>query len=65
MMAWVFDVERAIGNNGIGLISMRERVSLVKGAISITSQPGAGTEIGVRVPLPATSQSRKAEPNVP
>jgi len=59
-----FDVERALGASGIGLISMRERVSLVKGAMSITSQPGAGTEVHVRVPIPATSQSHEAERNV-
>jgi signal transduction histidine kinase len=36
---------------GIGLISMRERVSLVGGKIQIQSAPGAGTLIGVRVPV--------------
>src|SRR4051812_1106205 len=59
-----FDVERAIASHGIGLVSMRERISLVKGAMSITSQPGAGTEVRVRVPITATSESHKAEPNV-
>jgi signal transduction histidine kinase len=36
---------------GIGLISTRERVSLVGGKIQIQSAPGAGTLIGVRVPV--------------
>jgi len=46
-----FSVEEAIKNHGIGLISMRERVSIVKGTISITSKLTAGTEIRVRIPL--------------
>jgi signal transduction histidine kinase len=41
---------------GLGLISMRERVNLVNGTFSISSKPHAGTEISVRVPLPARSQ---------
>jgi PAS domain S-box-containing protein len=43
--------EMAIANRGLGLISMRERVSLVKGSISIESRPMGGTEITIRVPL--------------
>jgi signal transduction histidine kinase len=33
------------------LISMEERVRLVKGTFSIRSQPGTGTQVTVRVPL--------------
>jgi len=39
------------GNGGIGLVSMRERVNFVGGQIVIHSAPGAGTRIGVRVPI--------------
>jgi PAS domain S-box-containing protein len=46
-----FDVEDATKSHGIGLVSMRERVSLVKGTMSITSKPIAGTEINVRIPV--------------
>jgi len=46
-----FNVQEVIKDHGIGLISMRERVSLVKGTISIASKPTAGTEINVRIPL--------------
>jgi PAS domain S-box-containing protein len=49
-----FDVEKAMNKRGLGLVSMRERVSLVKGTISIASKPMAGTEINVRIPV-ATS----------
>jgi nitrate/nitrite-specific signal transduction histidine kinase len=33
------------------LISMRERVSFVKGQLAIRAFPGRGTKVGVRVPL--------------
>jgi signal transduction histidine kinase len=38
---------------GIGLVSMRERVSLVGGTIAIDSAPGAGTRIAISVPITA------------
>jgi PAS domain S-box-containing protein len=43
----------AIGSatEGVGLVSMRERVALVGGTFSIVSSPGSGTEINVHVPL--------------
>jgi len=46
-----FDAVAALTGHGIGLISMRERASLVKGTISITSKPMAGTEITLLVPI--------------
>ena len=46
-----FDMSAAIHGQGLGLVSMRERVSLVKGTISIASKPKGGTEISVRVPV--------------
>jgi len=46
-----FDPGIAMYNEGIGLISMRERLSWVKGTMSITSKPQNGTEITVRVPV--------------
>ena len=36
---------------GLGLMSMRERVELVGGALDIDSSPGAGTRIHISVPL--------------
>jgi len=36
---------------GLGLISMRERIRLVNGTIAIESKPMVGTTIRVRVPL--------------
>jgi signal transduction histidine kinase len=48
-----FDPESASAGQGIGLFSMRERLRLVSGRINVCSQPGAGTEITVTVPLHA------------
>jgi len=54
-----FDVEAAMSNQGLGLISMRERVGLVNGTIAIRSKPKGGTEVNVRVPAVAVSDARK------
>jgi PAS domain S-box-containing protein len=45
-----FDSQAAT-ETGLGLLSMRERVRLVNGSISINSKPMAGTTIQVRVSL--------------
>jgi len=42
---------RDADGRGLGLLSMRERVSFLGGEIDIHSAPGQGTRIGVRVPL--------------
>ncbi len=46
-----FDTRAAKHSLGLGLISMRERVNLVKGTLSVASGPQRGTEITVRVPV--------------
>jgi len=46
-----FDMDTARTRGGLGLISMRERVRLVNGTISMDSKPMAGTRIHVHVPL--------------
>ena len=45
-----FEPEEAINGPGIGLASMRERLRLVNGHLSIHSQPQRGTTIHARVP---------------
>jgi PAS domain S-box-containing protein len=40
---------------GLGLISMRERVRLVGGRLSVESEPSHGTRIHVRIPLAGTT----------
>jgi len=46
-----FDAVAAMVSRGLGLVSMRERVSLVKGVLLIASRSGGGTEITARVPI--------------
>jgi PAS domain S-box-containing protein len=46
-----FDPAVALLGKGIGLMSMRERIHLVKGSFAIRSKPQGGTEIHVRVPI--------------
>src|SRR5258708_11118670 len=47
-----FDPKAAIKGRGLGLISMQERIKLVKGEFSIDSQLSRGTTIHARVPVP-------------
>ena len=37
---------------GLGLLGMEERISLLDGKLTVTSEPGAGTRIEVFVPIP-------------
>ncbi len=46
-----FTLQDAQKSPGLGLISMRERVGLVRGSIAIESKPLGGTSIQVRIPL--------------
>jgi PAS domain S-box-containing protein len=48
-----FNLESALSGRGLGLVSMRERVSLLGGTIIIDSRPQCGTYILVRIPLTA------------
>ena len=49
------DPKSATGEAGLGLISMRERLRLVEGQLSVESEPSYGTRIQVRVPLFTTN----------
>jgi PAS domain S-box-containing protein len=55
-----FDPEAVVNNQGLGLISMQERVNLVKGTFSIESGPNLGTTIRVRVPFKREDSSMSA-----
>ena len=46
-----FDIDAAKASRGLGLISMEERLKLLKGTLSIESQLQRGTTIHARVPL--------------
>jgi two-component system sensor histidine kinase DegS len=55
-----FDLEAAKESRGIGLISMEERLKLLKGTLSIESQLRRGTTIHARVPFSLNSDSMRA-----
>jgi signal transduction histidine kinase len=46
-----FDMETVKNNRGIGLLSMEERLRILKGTFSIESRPNRGTTIHARVRL--------------
>jgi signal transduction histidine kinase/ABC-type uncharacterized transport system substrate-binding protein len=46
-----FDILKARGAPGLGLLSMRERMSLIGGVVEITSVPGIGTTVTARVSI--------------
>ena len=56
-----FDPSHASNGHGLGLTSMRERLRLVNGQLSIESKPQHGTTVLARVPLDA---SVSAEPGI-
>jgi len=45
-----FDTQAVRKKDTLGLVSMRERVRLVRGTLMLTSKPGGGTRIDVSVP---------------
>jgi PAS domain S-box-containing protein len=56
-----FNPEQALVGTGLGLTSMKERMKLVNGHVSIDSEPGRGTVIHARVPLQVPKKA--ARPN--
>ena len=46
-----FDTESGDRNGGLGLLSMRERLRMVGGALAIHSEVGKGTQLEARLPL--------------
>lgn len=46
-----FNVEEPLDNECFGLRGMKEWVAFLRGNIKITSQPGAGTTINVKIPV--------------
>jgi signal transduction histidine kinase len=51
-----FDPESPRTGMHLGLASMRERLQLVSGTLTIESAPGAGTTVGAWVPLRQESE---------
>ena len=51
-----FDAQQASQGLGrLGLLSMQERVRLVGGTLTVSTAPGSGTHLEVRVPLPGVA----------
>jgi signal transduction histidine kinase len=59
-----FDPAELTEGAGIGLISMRERLRLVGGDLSLESMLAQGTRIHVRIPLSGTATQRAIEPRL-
>ena len=55
-----FDEHEGFSRQGLGLISMRERLQIVHGRLEVKTQPGAGTTIFARVPLETANFQAKA-----
>jgi PAS domain S-box-containing protein len=55
-----FDVTSVKNTEGLGLVSMRERIHLLNGTISIESKPNSGTRILACVPLAIHSSALSA-----
>ena len=58
-----FDVD-AVWHQGLGLVSMRERMEAVAGTLEIRSTPGAGTRITATVPLDVAQSSKGIPPQI-
>lgn len=55
-----FELEREDNPGGLGLLSMRERLRLVQGSLSIRTRPGGGTTINAFVPITGQGQFNAA-----
>ena len=58
-----FDLRTLKGARGLGLVSMRERVQLISGTVTIKSAPGEGTCVEVRVPAVSRRQMNSKRRN--
>jgi PAS domain S-box-containing protein len=55
-----FNLDAVSQGQGLGLVSMRERLNIVKGMFSIESVPGSGTTIRARAPVEEVPSLRYA-----
>jgi PAS domain S-box-containing protein len=59
-----FDPTSATGRSGLGLISIRERLRLIGGHLSIESDKSHGTRIRARIPLSGTARQATSDAKV-
>ena len=56
-----FDVVELAGrktlNGRVGLLGMRERITLLGGELRVQSRPGQGTRLSIEIPLPGRGGS--------
>jgi signal transduction histidine kinase len=52
--------DRHTVQQGLGLVSMGERVRLLEGTLTVTSDPGQGTRVSVSIPLTGISDEQTA-----
>jgi signal transduction histidine kinase len=58
-----FDLRTLKAGRGLGFVSMRERVDLISGSLTIKSAPGEGTCVEVRVPIVSRRQMNSKRRN--
>jgi len=59
-----FEVQEVMKDAGLGFVSMRERLHLVNGTLSIESKPSEGTRIVARVPSRAVNGEASAPSSI-
>ncbi|MGE3840562.1 MAG: PAS domain-containing protein [Vicinamibacterales bacterium] len=57
-----FSAETTTGQEGLGILSMKERMRLVNGTLTLKSQPGVGTTVEAVVPLGKEAREAAAYP---
>jgi signal transduction histidine kinase len=57
-----FEAPRTFSASGghFGIMGMRERAARCRGAFALSSQPGSGTQVEVRIPVRAASGASRA-----
>ena len=58
-----FDAE-VMSANGLGLLSMRERLEMIRGRLEVQSSPGCGTRVKATVPLDVAQSGVATQPGV-
>lgn len=56
-----FSMRKVLGGLGLGLAIMRERASEIGAHFDLRSQPGKGTHVAVRMPIPANTSKRPVQ----
>jgi signal transduction histidine kinase len=60
-----FDTGRMGDDEGLGLLSMAERVQVLNGNLTVRSEPGAGTQVHMELPLARADQDYLAPSEAP